>query len=678
MIATYRYIGRIRMQSDGFHSMPSAEQKKYIIRQYVVEGSSFNYKDKGSDEIRYGRIVMMDLDTKRKSIRFSSGAQIDDEACARYLIFKNYAPNDPNIYATHTGYKSIFSFDLLGYIQKNKGKIQWSEPDKVDCCINFLKKIRSDFFTEDQAGIKPKHHLLSEDQVQGFPDPETKESLRNNEDPKIYGAARKKATQEYFQKQLTEITGERQAYALTIDGKFIHEVPEVASCYLDALYYHILEKQFPPSGRKGLCHICSRSGDLAKEVFLKQKFYGVTYPYFFDGASSRRSSSAFSMCRDCYKEVTVGIQYAETRLKTYFLGLNCLVLPELDVVQGGDEQLIDPNNLQAIIKLLRYKGRKEHTDNLDLVKRLQQRLLSFSLFFYFEPSPTSQEFIVNRFIKGISLDSLVAKTESLDRLCTGYDLESLFNYDYGLSFEKLRFLILPSHDSHPQIKPGDYQRLNRDLLSLLSAYLYSRSFDHALMIRRFVDIYSRKNNHIRKGSTFEMDLSPFIMNLYLKHLYEIKQLRGIKHIKEKPMTTYLEDTRIMKYFENNAEVYQNNRHAQGLFILGWYVSEIEKKQRKKGIERTAVSKLNLRGTPLQKVKSTMAIMDEMRKVWDVYNDPVTDAYYRECLSDIEKGSLSPEDVVFHILSGRAYNNYLSIMDYRKHKQESQEAENDQQ
>ena len=147
----------------------------------------------------------------------------------------------------------------------------------------------------------------------------------------------------------------------------------------------------------------------------------------------------------------------------------------------------------------------------------------------------------------------------------------------------------------------------------------------------------------------------------------------------KPMTTILENSKLLDYFENNAEIYGENKHAQGLFILGQYISGIENMQRKKGIKRTAIYKLNLRGIPLQKVKSIMAIMDDMRQVWEVYNDLITDAYYRECMNDIENSSLSPEEVVFHILSGRAYSSYVSIIEGRKkdsNKEKSQEAEND--
>ncbi|MCB5251353.1 MAG: TM1802 family CRISPR-associated protein [Candidatus Cloacimonadaceae bacterium] len=678
MITNYRMIGKLKMQNDRVSEMTSSDQKKYMVRQYCAEDASFQYTLKGDDSPHCGRIVLMNLDTVNKQIRFTSGPEIEDGICEEKLIFVNYAPADPNIYATHTSYKSILGFALLEYIQSNRKKIRWSEPEGVDKCINYLKQIRDDFFLDDDYGIRPDYSLLSPEQATGFPDPDIDQTLMDISDAKAFKKARDKALKKYFAEQLADITSQRQAYALTIDGKYMHEIQEIADCYLDVLFYHIIDKQFAESKNKGHCHLCSISAKLSERVSLKQKFYGAQNPYYFDGASASMSKSAFSMCKDCYNEVTVGTRYASIYFKTYILGLNCLVFPDLGIMQNDDTELINPASLQSIPRLLRRRGKAEYQNSLNTVKHLQARLSGFSLFFYNKPSPTSQEFIINQLIKGISLPSLVQKIEDLDQISLTHDLPELFNSDYGLSFEGLRFLLLASQESHPNLKPIDYQRINRDILGLLSAYLYSQDIDYNLLIKRFIDVHSRKRNHVGDHSTFVLDLSAYIMMLYLKHLINFKQLRGLKSQEEQNMTTTLEKASLLDYFSNNSEVYRNNYLAQGLFIMGVYISEIERKQREKGIKRTAISKLNLRGIPVQKVKSVMAVIDDLREVWDVYNDPITDAYYRECMNSLVSSSFSPEETVFHILSGRAYNSYVGLMEYRKQqaKKDSQEAQND--
>ncbi len=678
MITTYRYIGKLKMELDGFHNLPLSEQKKYIVQQYCASHHAFIERNK--EQVTIGRIVKMNLDTANKTIHFSSGVEIDEETCINNLIMVNYAPGDPNIYATHGSIKSIFSFALLEYIQANRKKIRWSNPELVDPCIEFLEEIRKDFFVEDRLGIKPNYHLLPEDQIDGFPDEDIVEGLQGIDDDKKYDKKRKEILKNYLEKSLASITGKRQAYALGIDGKFFHET-EYGPCYLDVLYYNIIDKQFAESKNVGYCHICSAETTLAKDVYLKQKFYGTQNPYYFDSTSPQMSSHAFSMCMDCYNEITVGTQYSATKLKTYLLNLDCLVLPEIGFANAAKSyQSIDPVCMHATGKLLCSREYSEKKKDLQILRNLLLSVSEFSLFFFFKPSPTSQEFIVNRFIKGISLASLIEKTDNLNAIYEEYKLVEIMHSNFALSFEHMRYLLLPSKESHPQLKPSDYQRINRDILSLLSTYLYSQVFDYSLMIKRFVEIYARRSNHQDKNhSSFDLDLSPFMMSLYLKHLHNYKQINTYKKLEEKPMTTTLQNEKLLQYFADNVAVYEGNRHAQGLFILGCYIAEIEREQYRGGIKRTAISKLNLRGIPLQKVHSVMAVMDDLRHVWKVYEDPITDAYYRECLADVTKGSLSPEEVVFHILSGRAYSRYVSIMEsnrIKKEKAANQEVQND--
>jgi len=679
MITTYAQIGKLRMRLDSLSQMSSADQKMYIIRQFCAEDSAFTYKEKKNEgKTATGRIVRMQLDTSDDSIRFSAGEQIGTGTCAKRLIFKNYAPADPNIYASHTGYKSIMAFTLMEYIITNRAKIQWSKPEEVDACIDYLRMIREKFFVEDSKGLRPNYLLLSEDQRSGFPDPQTCEDLFCIEDPAKFKKAKDKAAKSYFEKELKDITGDRQAYALTIDGRFFHEIPQLAACYLDVLYYYIIDKQFADSGNQGYCHLCSLQSSLAKDVFLKQKFYGVKNPYFFDNASASMSRNSFSVCKDCYNQITVGTQISSTEFKTYLLGLDCLILPELDLAPEPGEAVINPQNLKAITTLLRRRNTLEHKAQLGIVRDLQYRLRDFTLFFYSKPSPTSQEFIVNRLIKGISLPSLIHKSDDLSRISDENRLSEILNQDFSMSFEGLRFLLLPSKESHPSLKPLEYQKINRDMLSLLSAYLYSQKMDLSLIIKRFVDIFSRKFNNLKDHSSYYLDLSPYIMNLYIEHLRNFNQIRSQKYMEERPMTTTLEHEELLAYFNNHQDVYADNHAAQGLFILGWYLADLEYEQKKKGTNRTAIHKLNLRGIPLQKVKSIMATIDDLRQVWKVYQDGVLDAYYRECLSSIEASGISPEEVVYHILSGRAYKSYVAITKYKDKQNEkaNQEAQND--
>jgi hypothetical protein len=260
-----------------------------------------------------------------------------------------------------------------------------------------------------------------------------------------------------------------------------------------------------------------------------------------------------------------------------------------------------------------------------------------------------------------------------------YKLGSLYGYQDALSFEGLRYLILPSKESHPGLDQYDYTVLNKNIISTLEIYLYNHSFQYNKLIRQFIDIFNRKNNNLETENKYFLNITPFFMTLYLDHLLKFNQLEGVHIMEKRNLIAALQDEKITAYFNTHSQIYENNFYAQGLFILGMYIAAIESEQRKKNIKSTLINRLNLRGIPVQKVKSLMAMVDEMGKVWDIFYDSVTENYYRECMQGIEKSSLSPEEIIFHILCGRAYSNYLGAIYKQEHPdktEKNQEEQND--
>lgn len=676
MIINYQQIGKIKMKQDGFAALDKTGQRLYFIHQFCEDDSNFAYKPKGSEETHYGRIILLNLDTQQKSINFLAGPELGTGAAEKYLVFRNFAPSDSNFYATHIGYKSIFSFDLGKYMEKEQKKIDWANPGGLNTALEILQKIKADFFCETPI-LHPRYDLICSEQQTDFPGVE--------EDGLPEGKAFDKSIDKYFNNQIYGLSEERRAFALCIDGKFVHEIDELASFYIDVLFYHILDKQFADSKNKGFCHLCGKDSVLSKIVAFNQKFYGATNPYFFDSVNAQNSKNAFAMCKECYMEVTVGSKHAAKRFGSKFLGLDLITLPEPSHAHVKEEEFIQSSNMQIIPRLLRIGRKSVMQDNLELIQRMKKHLNKFSFFFWNKPSATSQVFIINQMIKGISFNSLVQKSENLDILAEQACLERAFNENYNLSFEGLRFMLLPSRDSHPNLKISEYQKINREILALLSAYLYSQKTPYKNIIKMYVDIHARKRNNLGESSDYELNLSAFIMSLYIKHYITFNLITGIKTEEEKNMTTTLEKAELKEYFANNAALYENNYPAQGLFILGTYISDIEREQKgfgsadgKTPINKTAITKLNLKGIPLQKVMSVMATIDDLRGIWVKFQDPVLDAYYRECMAHLLQSSLSPEEIVFHILAGRSYHSYLAIM-HKKNQEitkQNQEVQND--
>jgi len=623
----------------------------------------------------------LNLDTTKKVCYFSQGTQLIPEKKDELLVFSNYSPNDPSIYAAHISLKPLLQFELYNYVENNFKKIPWKEETRGKEFLNYLKDIQETFYRIENNIISLKYDKLIEDQQKDFPDPENIPDLKNKlNKKKDYNKAFQKYLKNYLTSTLEEYVTERQAYALKIDGKFLHQT-DYAECYIDVLYYYLFDRHYLDNAKQGYCHICGNVSTLPKGIAIKQKFFGTTNPLYFDKVDGSLTHNAFSMCEKCNQQVLIGIQYASTKLRTTLLGLKTIVLPEIKFEIDNDEELIDPQKLNMATKLLERIPLDQKRDDINTLNTLLRRLKEFTLLFYNKPSPTSQEFIINGMIKNINLKELIAKTEHLNKMVQDYNLGSLYGYQACLSFEGLRYLILPSKESHPGMDQNDYTVLNKNIISSLGSYIYKRNFQYYDLICRFADIYNRKNNNLKTENKYFLNITPFLMTLYLDHLIKFNQLEGVSIMEQRNLISKLQDERITVYFNSHSQIYENNFFAQGLFILGMYIAAIESEQRKKNIKSTLINRLNLRGIPVQKVKSLMAMVDEMGKVWNIFYDSITENYYRECLQGIENSSLSPEEIVFHILSGRAYSNYLGAMYKLEHPdktEKNQEEQNDQQ
>ena len=695
MIPLYQAIGKIVLKTVNFNSLPEKEQKLLIVKQYCNELNNYKWPKKVVNNVvnnvdnnvdnnvkdDVGRLLELNLDTTKKVCYFSQGTQLIPEKKDELLVFSNYSPNDPSIYAAHISLKPLLQFELYNYVENNFKKIPWKEETRGKEFLNYLKDIQETFYRIENNIISLKYDKLIEDQQKDFPDPENIPDLKNKlNKKKDYNKAFQKYLKNYLTSTLEEFVTERQAYALKIDGKFLHQT-DYAECYIDVLYYYLFDRHYLDNAKQGYCHICGNVSTLPKGIAIKQKFFGTTNPLYFDKVDGSLTHNAFSMCEKCNQQVLIGIQYASIKLRTTLLGLQTIVLPEIKFEFDNDEELIDPQKLNMATKLLERIPLDQKRDDINTLNTLLRRLKEFTLLFYNKPSPTSQEFIINGMIKNINLKELIAKTEHLNKMVQDYNLGSLYGYQACLSFEGLRYLILPSKESHPGMDQNDYTVLNKNIISSLGSYIYKRNFQYYDLICRFADIYNRKNNNLKTENKYFLNITPFLMTLYLDHLIKFNQLEGVSIMEQRNLISKLQDERITVYFNSHSQIYENNFFAQGLFILGMYIAAIESEQRKKNIKSTLINRLNLRGIPVQKVKSLMAMVDEMGKVWNIFYDSITENYYRECLQGIENSSLSPEEIVFHILSGRAYSNYLGAMYKLEHPdktEKNQEEQNDQQ
>jgi hypothetical protein len=73
----------------------------------------------------------LNIDTNKKECEFMLGPELIPSNKDELMIFANYAPNDPSIYASHISPKSIFQFELADFIENNFKQISWINSDKA-------------------------------------------------------------------------------------------------------------------------------------------------------------------------------------------------------------------------------------------------------------------------------------------------------------------------------------------------------------------------------------------------------------------------------------------------------------------------------------------------------------------------------------------------------------------
>ena len=497
MIPLYQAIGKTVLTKENFNSLPEKDKKLFIVKQYCDELDKFTSKKDG-----VGRLLEINLDTYKKECYFSQGTELSSDKKDELLVFTNNAPNDPSIYAAHISLKPLLQFELYQYVNNYFKNILWTDMTRGEDFLRFLKEIQETFYRVENKISSLRYDKLKAEQQKDFPDPENIPELKNNlNNLSKYNKEFQKCLKKYLSSTLKEYVTKRQAYALKIDGKFLHQ-GEYADCYIDVLYYYLFEKHYLENTKQGYCHICGQDSTLPKDISIKQKFFGTTNPLYFDNVDRSITHNAFSMCEKCNQQVLVGIQYASTKLGTKLLGLQTIVLPEINFETDNSEELIDPQKLIMITKLLRRIPIDQKRNDINTLSTLIKKLKEFTLLFYNKPSPTSQEFIINGMIKNINLRELINKTEHLNILIHDYKLGSLYGYQALLSFEGLRYLILPSKESHPGLNQYDYTVLNKNIISTLGTYIYKRKFQYYDLICMFTDIFNRNSICIHKTKNY--------------------------------------------------------------------------------------------------------------------------------------------------------------------------------
>ena len=141
--------------------------------------------------------------------------------------------------------------------------------------------------------------------------------------------------------------------------------------------------------------------------------------------------------------------------------------------------------------------------------------------------------------------------------------------------------------------------------------------------------------------------------------------------------TEIQNKDYRKFFEAHRTIYENNFHRQGLFLIGTVINSIVSAQRKKSSDKTQESeeqgqrrklsstfmrKLNLSGIPARRVNRLVGEVQNFFQIYNknIYEEPGIWGNIMDRLQGIEESSMYPEEIVFYILTGISYANYIGM------------------
>jgi CRISPR-associated protein Csh1 len=114
------------------------------------------------------------------------------------------------------------------------------------------------------------------------------------------------------------------------------------------------------------------------------------------------------------------------------------------------------------------------------------------------------------------------------------------------------------------------------------------------------------------------------------------------------------------FFVNHHSVYEKNIYRQGLFLLGTVVSKIKYAQ--KGKSSNILSKLNYEALSARRVPSFFNKIKEFSTIYkkDIFEEKGIWGNIIDRLQGIEGSGMKSDEVIFYILSGMSFEDYLGI------------------
>ena len=662
MINAFKKVGYSILKNDGYFNTENNTEKrrKLLFHQSLVP---FEKKDKKGNKILDGRAICLNFDLDKKEIEFKlSDKELIEENREYFFAFKLGAPKDKKKFlATNnldTFYSAIF-VESIDYIQdkwKNNKSKQWFEENVKNDYLEFLKSIFNIYYCKSeilvQKGnkkIKDYHlnfKLLKETQFNIF------DAIKeNNPQATINELYNRFINKHFFNSDSINVSGLTSILIITFNGETIVEYnnEKYKNDYIHLCYYDLLKRFSVEKGIKDkICHICKKENKVIQDLPLPMKFYGTTNNLNFEQVSNSNAYKSFAICEDCLFQVLTGMKFVENKFTEYLFGLNAYLIP-IEYKENNFNLKLYNGITKILESKTKYKNEIEQMR--DALKKTNRKNLYFNLMFFFHPAG-SQQFDILKLISNIELNNLIPKLKMFDEMTKKYKLDSIGNGTNALTLNNLRYYLFPSFLSHKNPDPKVY---SKDFVNFLESFLTDNKINYYSLIQKFIAIFKKRlnRNNIDVLSAFKINLA-FSVFSKLKLIKVGGSMNTGKSISEVLKNEYQE------FFDIHNDVYGDNAYKQGLFLLGTVISKIKYAQKEKS--SNFLKKLNFEGIPIRRIPSLINQVRDFEEIYrkKVFHEKGIWGNIMDRLQGIEESGMKPDEVVFYILSGISFEDYLGM------------------
>jgi len=687
VINAFKDIGYSILKKDEFFQTENIIEKRrrLLFHQSLVP---YEKKDKQGNKVLNGRAICLNFDLDKKEIEFKlSEKELIEENREYFFAFRLGAPKDKKKFLStnnlDTFYSAIFSETLL-YIQdkrNNNRSREWFKNNITNKYEEFISMIFGKFYVNGELLVQKGNKKIEGNYL-------NYEQLKENQKKLFisimneFGESNKKITinelynrflnKLFFDSDSKNISNFPPRFIVLFNNQNILEYNdgEHKNDYINLCYYDLLKRFSVEKGKKEkICHICKKENKIIQDLPLSMKFYGTTNSLNFEQVSSSNAYKSFAMCEDCLFQVLTGMKYIENNFSEHLFDLNAFLIPI-------KEDSFDIELYKRIIGILKnktkYKNEIEQMRNA--LKKADRKNLYFNLMFFFHPAG-SQQFDILKLISNIELNRLIPKLEMFDRMTKKYKLDSIGNGTNALTLNNLRYYLFPSLKSHIKIydKKAKQYLFAKEIITFLGNFLTENKINSYVLIKKFMQIYklrfNKRSEKSKSGNNTDI-LSSFKMVLFLTILNKIKIIKGGLIMKEGNHISAVQKNDYNNFFEEHSEIYEGNSFKQGLFLLGTVISKIVYAQQKKALSKgkpkklssTFLSKLNYDGIPARRIDK---LVNEVKNYTILYQDNIYEekgiwGNIMDRLQGIEKSGMKPDEVVFYILTGISFEDYLGM------------------